>query len=254
VRLANLDLNMDEAQRAQIFEAQTTNVRDLNDAWDHLNRQTNVLIIQKNDKGVQTTTKLLAFVYCALAEAIFSKLLHTPGVLTLDEIDQVKEYAKNNGVKFGWSKCAELAVRKIDGTQKAHPANVLQTLRDLIEQYIFDPSVTRNKLAHGQWTVALNRENDALNPDATAAIATHSVVELARRKHALEALAGILEDIIESPNKAHRRDYWGRLTQFKEKQKEMSRWTFERKVAALQKKKSFNPLIVGSAARPRVPT
>ena len=108
----------------------------------------------------------------------------------------------------------------------------------MIEQFIFDPSLVRNKLAHGQWSVALNRDNTAINSEITKEIEDHTVVELYRRKHALEKLAVILEDIIESPNKTHHRDYWTHLTDFEEKQKLLAGWTFEKKVAQLFEKKS----------------
>jgi hypothetical protein len=55
------------------------------------------------------------------------------------------------------------------------------------------------------------------------------VVELHRREHALEHLETILEDIVESPNKAHRRDYWAHLTAFEEKQRVVATFTLEEK-------------------------
>lgn len=229
---------MDEQQRVAVFDAQTTNVRELEKAWAHVNRQINVLILQKNHKSVEITTKLLALIYCALAESLFSKLIHTPSGLTLAEIEQVKGAINANGIKSGWLKCAELAVQRVQGAKSNHGHNVLKKLSGMIEQFIFDPSLVRNKLAHGQWSVALNRDNTAINSEITKEIEDHTVVELYRRKHALEKLAVILEDIIESPNKTHHRDYWTHLTDFEEKQKLLAGWTFEKKVAQLFEKKS----------------
>lgn len=230
---------MEEQQRVAVFRAQTTNVRELEKAWGHVNRQINALILQKNEKSVEINTKLLALIYCALAESIFSKLIHTPDGLTLPEIQQVKAASNAHGVKSGWLKCAELAVRRVAGAKSNHGHNVLKKLSDLIEQFIFDPSLVRNKLAHGQWSVALNRENTAVNVDITKEIDEHTVVELYRRKHALEKLAAIVEDIIESPNKAHHRDYWVHLTELEAKQAELATWTFEKKVEQLFVKKSY---------------
>lgn len=230
---------MNEQQRVAVFEAQTINVRELERAWAHINRQINALILQKNQKSVEITTKLLALVYCALAESIFSKLIHTPYGLLLDEIEQVKTAANGQGVKSGWLKCADLALKRVEGARSNHGHNVRLKLSSMIEQYIFDPSLVRNKLAHGQWCVALNRDNNAINPEITNEIELHTVVELYRRKHALEKLAAIVEDIIESPNKAHHRDYWVHLTEFEDKQNELASWTLEKKVARLFAKKSY---------------
>jgi hypothetical protein len=230
---------MDDQQKDQVFQAQTTNVRALEKTWAHLNRHINELILLKNEHGVRIATKLLALIYCALAEAIFSKLLHTPDCLTVDEIDQVKAVAAKNGIKCGWLKCAQLAVQRVDGAKSNHGPNVLQKLSSLIEKYIFDPSLIRNKMAHGQWEVALNRENTAINAAITKEIESHTIVELYRRKYALEKLAAIVEDIIESPEKAHPRDYWLHLTEMEEKQGELVGWTYEKKVEQLFKKKAF---------------
>lgn len=230
---------MDEQQRVVVFEAQTTNVRELERAWSHVNRQINALILRKDQKSVEISTKLLALIYCALAESIFSKLVHTPYGLRLGEVDQVKRATIANGVKSGWLKCAELAMKRVESAKSNHCHNVLQRLSVMIEKYIFDPSLLRNKLAHGQWSVALNRDNTAVNVDITERIAAHTVVELYRRKNALEKLSSLIEDIIESPNKAHHRDYWTHLTEFEQKQKELEGWTMERKVEQLFAKRSY---------------
>ncbi|MBB6095631.1 hypothetical protein HNQ60_004522 [Povalibacter uvarum] len=232
---------MKEEHRIAVFRAQTANTRELGVAWTHVNRQINALILRKQDKSVEVTTKLLALIYCALAESTFSKLIHTPHCLTLDEIEQIKQATRTSGVREGWIKCAELAVRRIDGAKSNHAQNVLKKLGKLIEMYVFDPSLIRNKLAHGQWSVALNRENDAVNDNLTNEITNLDVIELYRRKHALEKLASILEDIVESPNKAHRRDYWTHLTALEEKQAEFATWTMRKKAEQLTAKRSRAP-------------
>lgn len=232
---------MDEQQRVAVFSAQTINVRELEKAWAHTNRQINALILQKNQKSIEITTKLLALVYCALAESLFSKLIHTPNGLPITGVEQVKSVTNANGVKSGWIKCAELAMQRVKGAKSNHGHNVLQKLSKMIERYIFDPSLIRNKLAHGQWSVALNRNNTAINQEITDEIEAHTVVELYRRKHALEKLAAIIEDIIESPNKAHHRDYWTHITEFEESQKKLANWTYEIKVSQLFAKKLRAP-------------
>lgn len=230
---------MDEQQRLAIFKAQIKNVLSLHQAWKQENRQINSSILQNNSKAVDVNTKILAVIYCALAEAVFSKLIHTPHGLTLDEIKQVKSAAKATGVKFGWTKCAEIAVQRVDGAKHNHRSNVLQKLTAMIDEFIYDPSMIRNKLAHGQWCVALNSENTGVNLDLTSEIAGYSVLDFYRRKHSLEQLAAIIEDLIESPNRAHRRDYWSHLCELEAKQREMSAWTIERKAAQLRTKRSF---------------
>lgn len=232
---------MDEQQQLSIFEAQTKNVRALHQVWKHVNRQINSSMLQKNDKAVEMNTKILSVIYCALAEAVFSKLIHTPRGLTLDEIEQIKRAARATGVKFGWTKCAEIAIRRVAGAKHNHRPNVLQKVTAMIGEFIYDPSLIRNKLAHGQWCIALNSENTAVNSDLTSEIAGYSVLDFYRRRYSLEHLAEIIEDLIKSPNRAHRRDYWDHLVELEAKQREMSTWTIEQKAAQLRTKKSYIP-------------
>lgn len=232
---------MNDQQRVEVFRAQTDNVRELEKTWAQVNRQINLLILAKNQAGVQAHTKILSVIYCALAEALFSKILHTPKGLELDYIAQVKASTKAGGVKAGWLKCAELAFRDVAGEKSNHRHNVLKKLQALIEQFIFDPSILRNKLAHGQGAVALNSDNTAINPEITGEIQQHTVVELYRRKAALERLAAILEDVIESPDRAHHRDYWTHFAKFEDDQRRMSGWTMDKKVAQLFAKRAHKP-------------
>jgi hypothetical protein len=69
---------MGEQERLSIFQAQTKNVRALHQAWKLINRQVNASLLRNDKVAIEVNTKLLAVIYCALAEAAFSKLIHTP--------------------------------------------------------------------------------------------------------------------------------------------------------------------------------
>jgi hypothetical protein len=229
---------MDEPQRLSIFQSQTQNLRALHQAWKTVNRQINESILRNNNTALSINTKILAVVYCGIAEITFSKLIHTPHGLTLDEIAQIKTVVSSHGVRNGWVKCSELAVQRVDGAKHNHPQNVRQKLEELIEEYIHDPSEIRNRLAHGQWDIALNNKNTAVNRDLTLKIESCDIIELYRRRYALHNLSAVIEDLIESPNRAHRRDYWKHIADLEAKQEELSAWTIERKTAQLRAKKS----------------
>jgi hypothetical protein len=225
--------------REDVYRAQISNIRELENAWAHINRQINALIQKGDIHGVEALTKVLAVVYCGLAEALFSKILHTPHGLSDDRIDQVKVVLNAEGVTAGWKKCAELGLELVDGGEGNYKPNVQQRLGRLIETYIRDPSIVRNKLAHGQWHIALNRENNKVNADITSEIASYDVVVLYRRKSALSKLAAILHDLIESPDRAHWRDYWMHLEALEDEQQRMSSWTFEKKRRQMFEKRSY---------------
>lgn len=220
---------IDHNQRLLVFRAQTENVRELERAWSYLNRQINDAIRTKSAHAVKINTKFLALNYCAIAEAKFSKLIHTPYGLELSFIGQIKSATTSRGVKAGWEKCVELTLKSVPAGPSNHLPNVRQKLLEYIEKYIFDPSQLRNKLAHGQWENALNRENTALNALTTNEIAELNIVELYRKKTALDKLSSIIEDLIESPEKAHFNLYWNHVLELDQQMQEMGNWTFAKK-------------------------
>jgi len=225
-----------EEDRNEIFVAQTENVRALEQAWKHINKTINSAYSSGDAITAEIHTKLLAQVYCAFSEAVFSKLIHTPDGLTLDEIAQIKRKGKKNIVE-AWKKCVELALYKVDGQANGSIANTRLRIINLINTYVYDPSLLRNKIAHGQWVTALNSNNTKINSDITSRILSITVVDLYRYRSAFQSLFRIVEDIIESPNKAHHRDYWVHITQFEESQLKMAAWTVENKVRDLKAKK-----------------
>ncbi|ROQ23272.1 hypothetical protein [Gallaecimonas pentaromativorans] len=225
-----------EQDRLDVFAAQTENVRALEQAWKHINKTINAAYSSGDNSTAEIHTKLLAQVYCAFAEAVFSKVIHTPDGLTLDEISQVKSRGRKNIVD-AWKKCVELSLQKVQGKSSGHVANTRQKIDSLIDHYIYDPSLLRNKIAHGQWKVALNSNNTKVNSALTTKVQAISVVDLYRHKEAFQSLFRIVEDIIESPNKAHHRDYWSHITEFEKSQRKMASWTIEKKIAALKAKK-----------------
>lgn len=227
---------MNESDRNDVFAAQTENVRVLEQAWKHINKTINFAYSSDDFSSAEIHTKLLAQVYCAFAEAVFSKIIHTPYGLTLDELDQVKATGRNN-IVAAWKKCVELSLQSVQGKNSGHVANARQKINELIDRYIHDPSLIRNKVAHGQWKIALNRENSKINQPITAQLQSINVITLYRYKDAFQSLYRIVEDTIESPNKAHHRDYWGHITEFERSQKKMETWTIENKVASLKQKK-----------------
>jgi hypothetical protein len=227
---------MQESDRLDVFNAQTENVRALEQAWKHINKTINSAYSSGEISTAEIHTKLLAQVYCAFSEAVFSKVIHTPNGLTLDEIAQVKSKGNSNIVE-AWKKCVELSLRKVQGKASGHIANTRQKIESLIDSYIYDPSLLRNKIAHGQWKVALNSHNTKINQCLTNKIQSITVVDLYRLKAAFQSLFRIIEDIIESPNKAHHRDYWQHITKFEESQKEMASWTLANKITSLKQKK-----------------
>ncbi|NIK31049.1 hypothetical protein FHY15_000145 [Xanthomonas arboricola] len=230
---------MDRKQQLEVFQAQTANLRVLEQAWKHTKRGIHRDLLANNKASVELQTKVLALTYCAWSEAAFSKLVHTPHCFELDEIRQIKAAGERGSIVSAWEKCVALALRKIQSRNGNYVPNVKKELNSLIKTYIETPSQLRNKVAHGQWQVALNSKNTAQNPDLTVSLANLDLVKLDLLKEGCEGLCLIVEALVESPEKAFHRDYWQLLCQVKEKLAAASQFTLSQKLELLKKKRSL---------------
>ena len=191
--------------------------------------------LRRNDKTqINTLTKLYALFYSSFAEISFLKVIHTPYGLSLDSIVQIKNAGSLNQK---WSKCLELVFLQIDNmTNKGDIANKKRKLSNLIENYIINPSQIRNKIAHGQWVVALNKENSNTNPQTTQQIQALDFVQIDILFLCYEKIAQIIEDLIESPHKAHFNDFFLHLSELEQKIEECKKWDIDTKRTLLLKK------------------
>ncbi|MCU1125277.1 hypothetical protein JAK51_03355 [Stenotrophomonas maltophilia] len=230
---------MNRKQQLDVFQAQTANLRVLEQGWKHIKRGIHRDLLANNKASVELQTKVLALTYCAWSEVAFSKLVHTPHCFELDEIRQIKAAGERGSIVSAWEKCVALALRKIRSRNGNYVPNVKQELSRLIKTYIETPSQLRNKVAHGQWQVALNNKNTALNTDLTGSLANLDLVKLDLLKKGCEGLCLIVEALVESPEKAFHRDYWPLLCRVKEQLAAASQFTLSQKLELLKKKRGL---------------
>lgn len=219
-----------------IFQSQTKNVRELEKAWKHINSIINEAYRSNDLSTASFQTRMLALVFCAYSEAMFSKLIHTPCGFNSSEIETIKSKAKRN-IYQGWLECLSVVTEKINTTDEEYRLEIVNSVGELIESYIKEPSEVRNKIAHGQWKVALNSRNTAVNSDATAKVQAINIVDLTRYKSSFSRLSAIIEDLIESPNHAHWKFYDTNVTKYRSEQLRMANWTLEDKISRLKPKK-----------------
>jgi hypothetical protein len=228
---------MDQTSRLAVYNAQTKNVQELSKVRKQINRAINNALKRGDKVAEQALTKSMALVFCAWVEANFSKVIHTPYGFSLDQIQQIKAVYVKNGLEKGWQKCVELGTLKASKRKNSnYIPNVRLELRRLIQKYIVEPSLLRNKIAHGQWTIALNRENTAENKDLTASLGSLDIVTISKWFNIHAHISQIVENLIESPNKAFHRDYWTEITMLKEYIAETDNWSLEQKVNKLKQK------------------
>lgn len=227
---------MNNAAQLQVFNAQTQNVRLLKQAREQVKRAINYAI-RKNDRtSVQVHTKVFALIFCAWVEANFSKVIHTPYGFNPDEMAQIKANQRKS-LGEGWKKCIELGLKRISNPGRSnYIPNIRQKLFSIVDEYVIAPSQVRNKVAHGQWIVALNQEHTAVNIDITKNLSDLDIVVITIWYEVQMHLSNIVETLVESPNRAFHRDYWkeiAALDAFLEKSKD---WSISQKTLKLRKK------------------
>lgn len=228
---------MNQNSRLAVYQAQTKNVQEIDKVRKQINRAINDALKRGDKNAVQALTKTMALVFCTWVEANFSKVIHTPYGFSLDEIQQIKKAYKENGVEKGWEKCVELGTLKASKRRNSnYIPNIRLELKKLIQKYIVEPSLLRNKIAHGQWTVALNRENTAENKELTNSLSALDIVIISKWFKVHEHISQIVENLIESPDKAFHRDYWIELTELKEFIAKTENWSLEQKINKLKQK------------------
>ncbi|WP_297944454.1 hypothetical protein [uncultured Fibrobacter sp.] len=212
------------------------NCRKAESVWKFSKRIFNDCLKRNKIAEAECQTKVLAILYCTIAESYYLKILYTPNSLSESEIQEVKDTTKFHGISKGWEKCLDIALKKCQAAPKgSHIPNVKQTVERLIKAYILDPSLIRNKFAHGQWSNALNSEQTKLNSEVTTKIQKLDVSEIEKCKYALTKLAQIMTDILASPNKAHMRDFWKLICELEEELDKRREWTFVSKKEKLKK-------------------
>jgi len=232
---------MNQSDQLSIFQAQIKNVKALNRARKHTKRSINEALRNKQSDAASIHTNLYALLYSAWVEAIFSKMIHTPYGFKLDEIKQIKTTHQTQGLGEAWIKCLELSLARIASSPKSnYRPNIQQKLRNIIEKFVINPSQIRNKIAHGQWVVALNRSNTSVNNEMTASLSNLNVVTIDIWFGVFEQLASIIETMIESPNRAFHRDYWPLISNLESFVNKSSNWTLEKKILQLQTKQQHH--------------
>jgi hypothetical protein len=227
----------------KIYQAQVENLRVLEKAWKFQVRTLNKSLIKDQKYEVELATRQLMLLHCAYTECAFSKLIHTPYGFSPSQILQIKQTVKSNGAAEGWKKALELGLKRLI-TKRANKqvSDIRGKISQILERYVAAPSVLRNKVAHGQWVVAINRSGDGINPDVSQQLKDLDVVVLTRWHIAVVELCAILRLLIESPNKAFRPNYHFAIESHINKVKETTEWTLAKRVAQLKLKQQHKSL------------
>lgn len=190
----------------EVFNASVENIKEVKRQRSRIKKLFNNAVL-KNDLGtISLLTRLYALLYSSFAELCFLKIIHTP--YGFAETDIAKIRAERN-LEQQWGKCLELCFDRINNpTNATDIQRKREQLINHVQKFVIGPSQLRNKIAHGQWIIALNNDNTALNAQTTARIAALDFVQIDVLFGVYENIGQAVEDLIESPRKAHFNDFY----------------------------------------------
>lgn len=219
---------MPDSTTYPFYEAYVINVRDFQFAESEIRRTINKALKSKRHSTVIVQTKIYALLYSTYSESSFMKMILTPYGFEQKYVDEI---LKQKSIQEKWLKCLEIAFLKFSDSKKASEIpNKKLELKRIIQKYIISPSVIRNKIAHGQLTVALNSENTNLNPTLTAEIGALDFVTISIWFKINKYLQLIIEDLIESPNIAHHNHYYQIFQELENYIEKSKNWTINSKL------------------------
>lgn len=220
-----------------IYIASVKNVRELKKQRISLKRLFNKSILANDHSSFSALTKMYALLYSAFAEVCFLKCINTPYGFNADEIRQIKKDTNNRerNLEQKWGKSLELAFLKINNlSNTGEIQNKKLIYNRLVNQYIIEPSQLRNKIAHGQWLVALNSESTAINTETSKKISQLDFVQIDIHFDIYEKIGQVLEDLIESPHKAHFNNFYNHITELQELVNRTNSWSLTSKISKLK--------------------
>lgn len=228
---------MNDSQILDLYMSQSENVRYLSRVIANIQKDINFYLRKSDDFQVAIKTKILSLVYSAWSEAQFIQIIFTPKGFQHSEICKIKDTRNRYGIAEGWKFMIHLALSKVGDPKTSRDLNGrLNKLLSLIKSYIEEPSILRNKIAHGQWINALNSENTAMNQELSDQLSKLDFVELGKRVDIHQYLGFIVRDLVQSPKAGFHNHYWTNVVNLENYVNKTKNWSIESKRIRLSKK------------------
>jgi len=227
---------MTQQEIYELYVLQSKNVRKLKKVESNLVRTINNYLKKNDTFQVELNTKLYALVYCTLSEAQFIQIVNTPDGFLDTEIEKIKLEKSKNGLIKAWELLFDMAFDKVNVNWKSDIDLTARKneLQKIIDTYIKIPSELRNKIAHGQWDYALNRENTALNKIKTQELKSLTVVQIKIWSEIHQFLGLIVRDLIQSPKNGFHNNYWVDLVKLQQFIIDSNSWTMNKRIKTLR--------------------
>jgi putative ubiquitin-RnfH superfamily antitoxin RatB of RatAB toxin-antitoxin module len=226
---------MNDREIYDLYILQSRNVRHLKKVMNNLFKDINKEF-QRDDNEFQinSKTKIIALLYCALSEAQFLQIVYTPKGFTFSEIEQIKN---KRSIAESWELMIDLAMNKVGNWNCNNDLfNRRNRIQEIIKTYIKNPQEIRNKIAHGQWIHALNSKSTKENVNTTTSINELNVVTITIWFIVHQYLAYIVRDLVQSPKRGFHHNYWVHLVELEEFLVKSKSWSIENKIDRIRNK------------------
>jgi len=219
-----------------MFNHQSNNVQELRQAIEFLIKDIHEAKRKNRSYDVKIKTKLLAMTYSAWSEAQFIQIIYTPNALTTEQLNSL---LKDSGIFNRWKQLLKYAFSKIKKFNKTECIEKVKELKQnylnnqinechqyykqknielkekknvltqYLEDYVEKQSNIRNKIAHGQWKVALDKDNKNKNDDLTNELDNLNIFSIKKELKVHTILGKIIRDLIQSPYNSFNDKYEG---------------------------------------------
>jgi hypothetical protein len=219
-----------------VYQACVRNLRAIDSARRAHTKFINAELLIRDNAHVHRLAKLQALLFSVWAEARFLKLLYTPHGYSEDELSSI---LRKRSLEKKWEHAVIGALRHVELGQRTRN-DVRRRLNQLIGDYVIKPAELRNKLAHGQWEIALNNVATAVNDSRSRELDEITSITVDLWFVVFSGLADLAESLLESPTKEFARDYWGQIDRIENEIAKRRSWTIDTKRQLLiAKKKKF---------------
>lgn len=189
-----------------VFEHQTQNVKFLKQVQNILWKNIKESIKNNDNISVKYKTLQYSHLYSALSEAEFIQILSTPNAFEVKDVTSIK---KLQSIEDKWDKMIDIAFDKFGSNWKSDPDlyNKYNIIKTLINNYIIKPKKLRNKIAHGQWVIALDGKNSKIDPNITNELKNLDSVKITIWFEVHKFLCSIVRDLVQSPKNAFKTNF-----------------------------------------------
>lgn len=220
----------------QFYSHFNQNVIVLLQARKKINAEINDCLRKDDFSSLKIFTNVYLLIYSAWTEASLVKLIHTPSGFTENE---KKSILKDRDVLNKWKKCVDMAFSKFNNKGSEIP-NKKKKIRKLLDDYLKTQANIRNKIAHGQWSYPLQKNNIKHDADSGLLLNLIDVIQIDTWFEIFEEVIAVVNGLIDAREKndhlAHYNHYYYRLANIQQIIDQRKHFTIEEKIKKLKLK------------------